>query len=65
MVQGVTHEQQNQLREMYKKRLKKEKQIHISEKTGVSVYALSRFKNGKFDLYDYLFVKLEKYLLEQ
>lgn len=63
MVQGVTHEQQNQLREMYKKRLKKEKQIYISKKTGVSVYALSRFKNGKFDLYEYLYFRLRDYLL--
>jgi hypothetical protein len=44
------------------KRLEREKQCWISKATGINKDTLSRFKRGKIDLYDYLFVKLEAYL---
>ncbi len=59
----IGHEKQEELREIYKQRLKMEKQKWISQETGISMSVLSRFKHRKIDLYDYLFVKLEKYLL--
>ncbi len=54
---------QIELRELYKKRLKAEKQCYIAEQTGINVSVLSQFKNGHIDLYDYLFEKLQSYLL--
>lgn len=62
-MRNLTHEQQNELREAYKKRLEREKQIWISKVTGINPNTLSAFKNGRIDLYEYLYVKLEKYLL--
>lgn len=43
---------QTELRELYRSRLKCEKQCYIAEQTGINA-----------DLYDYLFEKLEAYLL--
>lgn len=54
---------QSELRELYQERLKCEKQCYIAEQTGINVSVLSQFKNGHIDLYDYLFKKLEAYLL--
>ena len=54
---------QEELRELYRDRLKREKQRYIAEQTGINVAVLSQFKNAHIDLYDYLFVKLEDYLL--
>lgn len=54
---------QTELRDLYRKRLKSEKQCYIAEQTGINVSVLSQFKNGHIDLYDYLFNKLETYLL--
>lgn len=54
---------QEELRELYCDRLKREKQCYIAEQTGINVSVLSQFKNAHIDLYDYLFVKLEDYLL--
>lgn len=54
---------QTELRELYRKRLKCEKQCYIAEQTGINAAVLSQFKNGHIDLYDYLFIKLEGYLL--
>ncbi len=54
---------QEELREMYIERLKREKQCWISSMTGINPNVLSKFKHGKIDLYPYLFVKLEAYLL--
>ena len=54
---------QTELRELYRNRLKCEKQCYIAEQTGINVSVLSQFKNGHIDLYDYLFEKLEAYLL--
>lgn len=53
---------QQELRGLYIDRLEREKQVYISKTTGISTSILSNFKNGKFDLYPHLFVKLEKYL---
>lgn len=54
---------QEELRELYCKRLKAEKQRYIAEQTGINVSVLSQFKNNHIDLYDYLFEKLEAYLV--
>ena len=53
---------QEELRTLYRNRLKGEKQCYIAEQTGINAAVLSQFKNGHIDLYDYLFVKLEAYL---
>lgn len=53
---------QEELRAALLKRLEREKQCWISKATGINKDVLSRFKRGKIDLYDYLFVKLEAYL---
>ena len=54
---------QTELRELYRDRLKCEKQCYIAEHTGINAAVLSQFKNEHIDLYDYLFEKLEAYLL--
>lgn len=53
---------QEELRELYKTRLNREKQCYIAEQTGINAAVLSQFKNGHIDLYEHLFVKLEAYL---
>lgn len=53
---------QEELRTLYRNRLKGEKQCYIAEQTGINAAVLSQFKNNHIDLYDYLFVKLEAYL---
>lgn len=55
---------QTELRDLYRKRLKSEKQCYIAEQTGINVSVLSQFKNGHIDLYDHLFEKLRSYLLD-
>lgn len=57
------HMSNEELREMYKERLKREKQYYIAEQTGINKVILSRFKNNRIDLYPHLFTKLEDYLL--
>ncbi|MGN8733005.1 hypothetical protein ACTNEY_05090 [Fusicatenibacter saccharivorans] len=54
---------QEQLRELYLKRLKREKQCYIAHETNINSAVLSRFKNGKIDLFPHLFERLEKYLV--
>ncbi len=54
---------QEELRELYIQRLKREKQCWISSVTGINKDVLTRFRHGRIDLYPYLFVKLEDYLL--
>ena len=54
---------QEELREIYKERLEKEKQSYISKVLKIDSSILSQFKTGKFDLYPHLFEKLEAYLL--
>lgn len=54
---------QKELRELYRERLKREKQCYIAERTGINVSVLSQFKNGHIDLYQNLFDKLEAYLV--
>lgn len=53
---------QEEARTALVKRCEKEKMCYIARATGINKDVLSRFKLGKIDLYDYLFVKLEDYL---
>ena len=46
---------QEQLRELYIERLKREKQCYIAQETNINSAVLSRFKNGKIDLFPHLF----------
>ena len=56
-------QKQKQLRDLYKQTLEKGTQKYIAKQTGISACVLSNFKNEKINLYDYLAVKLENYLL--
>lgn len=56
---------QEQLRELYIERLKREKQCYIAQETNINSAVLSRFKNGKIDLFPHLFKRLEEYLSRQ
>lgn len=53
---------QEELREALNNRLIREKASYICSVTGINKDVLSKFKNGKIDLYDYLFEKLEAYI---
>lgn len=53
---------QEELRNLYKKRLEREKQLYIAKATGIDCSILSKFKNNKIDLYPHLYEKLKKYL---
>lgn len=55
---------QEELRTMYIKRLRREKQCWISSVTGINKDVLTKFKQNKIDLYPYLFEKLEAYLTD-
>lgn len=55
---------QEKLREMYNQRLEREKQSYIAKVININGSILSRFKQGKIDLYPHLFEKLESYLLD-
>ena len=55
---------QEELRELYRNRLKSEKQCYIAKQTGINVSVLSQFKNGHIDLYEHLSEKLEAYLTD-
>lgn len=59
MTQNMTQEE---LRELYKERLKREKQTFISQATNINATTLSSFKHGKIDLYSYYFKRLKEYL---
>ena len=54
---------QEELRNLYKERLIREKQTYISKIVGIDGSILSKFKLGKIDLYPQLFSKLENYLI--
>jgi len=54
---------QEELRGILNQRLEREKASYICKVTGINKDVLSRFKNGKIDLYPYLFEKLEAYIL--
>ncbi|WMC93203.1 hypothetical protein [Kineothrix sp. MB12-C1] len=56
---------QEELRNIYNLRLKKEKQSYIAETIGIDAGVLSKFRNNKIDLYPHLFKKLEAYLTEK
>lgn len=55
---------QEELREMYRKRLEREKQCYISKVTKINGGVLSQFKTGKINLYPDLFSRLEQYLID-
>ena len=54
---------QAELRELYCKRLEREKQTYVAKATGINGAILSQFKRGKIDLYPHLFSRLESYLM--
>ena len=54
---------QEELRELYKNRLEREKQSYIAKVVKIDGSILSKFKTKKIDLYPHLFEKLEAYLL--
>lgn len=62
-MEGSENMTQEELRELYNDRLKKEKQTYISKVIGIDGAILSKFKNNKMNLYQALFSKLEDYLL--
>ena len=49
--QGGAYMSNEELRAMYKERLKREKQYYIAEATGIDKAILSRFKNNKINSY--------------
>ena len=49
---------QAELRELYCKRLEREKQTYVAKATGINGAILSQFKRGKID-----FSRLESYLM--
>lgn len=53
---------QQELRNLLCERVKREKQCYIAEVTNIHPRVLSQFKNGKLDLYEHLFKRLEIYL---
>ena len=53
---------QEELRDLYKSRLEREKQSYISKMVHIDASILSKFKLGKIDLYPHLFSRLEDYL---
>lgn len=55
---------QEELRELYKERLQREKQGWIAKQIGINQSILSQFKTGKIDLYPHLFERLEAYLIQ-
>ncbi len=54
---------QEELRELYKERLQREKQGWIVKQTNINQNILSQFKNGRMNLYPHLFERLEAYLI--
>lgn len=55
---------QEELRELYKERLQREKQGWIAKQTNINQNILSQFKNGRMNLYPHLFERLEAYLIQ-
>lgn len=53
---------QNELRDLYRKRLESEKQTFIADQIGVANYTLTRFKRGQNRLHADAAQKLELYL---
>ena len=56
---------QEELRNLYRERLQREKQCYISKVTCIDSGLLSKFKSGKIDLYPHLFERLEAYLNQE
>lgn len=55
---------QIELRELTNEKAKTVKKYAIAKEAGINRSVLSRFLNNHIDLYPYLFVKLEKYILD-
>jgi hypothetical protein len=55
---------QEELRELYKDRLQREKQGWIAKQTNINQNILSQFKNARMNLYPHLFERLEAYLIQ-
>lgn len=55
---------QEELRELYKERLQREKQGWIAKQTNINQNILSQFKNGRMNLYPHPFERLEAYLIQ-
>ena len=55
---------QEELRELYRERLQREKQGWIAKQTNINQNILSQFKNGRMNLYPHLFERLEAYLIQ-
>ncbi|WP_270706681.1 hypothetical protein [Clostridium fessum] len=55
---------QEELRELYKERLQREKQGWIAKQTNINQNILSQFKNARMNLYPHLFERLEAYLIQ-
>lgn len=55
---------QEELRKIYNDRLEEGKQSYIAKKVNIDGSVLSKFKNGKIDLYPELFEKLKEYLTQ-
>ena len=55
---------QEELRDLYKERLQREKQGWIAKQTNINQNILSQFKNARMNLYPHLFERLEAYLIQ-
>lgn len=55
---------QQELRELYNERIKKEKQTYISSVTKIHTSYLSKFKTGKIDLCPPYYERLKAYLTQ-
>lgn len=55
---------QEELRELYKERLQREKQGWIAKQTNINQNILSQFKNARMNLYPHLFERLEAYIIQ-
>ena len=55
---------QEELRELYKERLQREKQGWIAKQTNINQNILSQFKNARMNLYSHLFERLEAYIIQ-
>ncbi len=58
----IENSKQNELRERFIRRLKRDKQTYICEVTGLCYKVLCNFKKGDIDLYPNLAQKLTDYL---
>lgn len=64
MKEGEEKMTQVELRELTNEKAKTVKKYAIAKDAGIDRSTLSRFLNNHIDLYPHLFVKLEKYILD-